>query len=35
MRDGIEVTYPFFELAGHKVWGATAMVLGEFTALFE
>ena len=21
---------PFFEISGHKVWGATAMILGEF-----
>jgi len=35
VRDGIDVTYPFFDLGGHKVWGATAMVLGEFAALFE
>ena len=28
------ISYPFFELAGHEVWGATAMILGEFAALF-
>jgi 8-oxo-dGTP pyrophosphatase MutT (NUDIX family) len=35
VRDGRDVTYPFFDLGGHQVWGATAMVLGEFAALFE
>jgi hypothetical protein len=24
---------PFFEFSGHKVWGATAMILSEFRAL--
>ena len=33
-REGIVVTYPHFELEGHHVWGATAMILGEFGALF-
>jgi 8-oxo-dGTP pyrophosphatase MutT (NUDIX family) len=35
VRDGVPVRYPFFDLGGHKVWGATAMVLGEFAALFD
>ena len=29
---GIEVRVPFFAIAGHKVWGATAIVLSEFVA---
>jgi 8-oxo-dGTP pyrophosphatase MutT (NUDIX family) len=29
-RQGIMVTYPHFEFDGHHVWGATAMILGEF-----
>ena len=29
-RQGIVVTYPHFEFDGHHVWGATAMILGEF-----
>lgn len=33
-REGVVVSYPYFELAGHEVWGATAMILGEFAALF-
>lgn len=27
---GVDVTVPFFQLDGHKVWGATAMMLSEF-----
>ena len=30
IREGIAVEYPYFDLLGHQVWGATAMVLGEF-----
>ncbi len=26
---------PFFDLFGHKVWGATAMILSEFAALLK
>lgn len=29
---GMDVTVPFFAVDGHKVWGATAMMLGEFVA---
>lgn len=29
---GVEVDVPFFAIAGHKVWGATALVLSEFVA---
>jgi 8-oxo-dGTP pyrophosphatase MutT (NUDIX family) len=29
---GVEVRVPFFAIAGHKVWGATAIVLSEFVA---
>jgi len=29
---GAEVRVPFFAIAGHKVWGATAVVLSEFVA---
>jgi 8-oxo-dGTP pyrophosphatase MutT (NUDIX family) len=35
VREGIVVDYPHFGLAGHEVWGATAMVLGEFAALWD
>ena len=33
IREGIAVEYPYFDLLGHQVWGATAMVLGEFVCL--
>ena len=32
-REGIEVEYSYLDLGGHQVWGATAMVLGEFMQL--
>jgi 8-oxo-dGTP pyrophosphatase MutT (NUDIX family) len=32
-RDGVALTVPAFQVAGHEVWGATAMVLAEFLAL--
>jgi 8-oxo-dGTP pyrophosphatase MutT (NUDIX family) len=32
-RDGIALTVPAFHVAGHEIWGATAMVLAEFLAL--
>ncbi len=35
VREGIAIEYPYFDLLGHQVWGATAMVLGEFICLLE
>lgn len=35
IREGEAVEYPYFDLAGHQVWGATAMVLGEFVCLLD
>lgn len=35
IREGIAVEYPYFDLLGHQVWGATAMVLGEFVCLLD
>ncbi len=32
-RDGVRYIVPAFRVAGHDVWGATAMVLAEFLAL--
>ena len=32
-RDGFALTVPAFHIAGHEIWGATAMVLAEFLAL--
>ena len=29
VREGILVRYPYFEIDGHEIWGATAMILGE------
>lgn len=35
IREGVAIEYPYFDLAGHQVWGATAMVLGEFVCLLN
>lgn len=32
-REGIAIEYPYFDLGGKHVWGATAMILGEFICL--
>jgi 8-oxo-dGTP pyrophosphatase MutT (NUDIX family) len=32
-RGGIALTVPAFHVAGHEIWGATAMVLAEFLAV--
>jgi 8-oxo-dGTP pyrophosphatase MutT (NUDIX family) len=32
-RDGLTIDYPYFDLLDREVWGATAMVLGEFVNL--
>ena len=32
---GRDVDYPHFQVHGHAVWGATAMILGEFGSLFD
>lgn len=34
-RGGIEVLCPFFAVDGPPVWGATAMMIGEFCALLD
>lgn len=34
-RDGVVVTYKYFDLDGERVWGATAMILSEFVSLWE
>ena len=33
IREGVAVEWPYFDLLGHQVWGATAMILGEFICL--
>lgn len=35
IREGMAIEYPYFDLLGHQVWGATAMVLGEFICLLQ
>ena len=35
IREGVAIEYPYFDLLGHQVWGATAMVLGEFICLLD
>lgn len=35
VREGVAIEYPYFDLCGHQVWGATAMVLGEFVTLLS
>jgi 8-oxo-dGTP pyrophosphatase MutT (NUDIX family) len=32
-QPGVVMDVPFFEVEGHRVWGATAMVLAEFSGL--
>jgi hypothetical protein len=32
---GFKITAPYFDLEGHVVWGATAMMLSEFAILLE
>jgi 8-oxo-dGTP pyrophosphatase MutT (NUDIX family) len=34
-REGLAIEYPYFDLLGHQVWGATAMILGEFICLLQ
>ena len=34
-REGLAVEYSYLDLCGHQVWGATAMVLGEFIHLLQ
>lgn len=33
VRDGFEFEMPYFDVDGEEVWGATAMVLAEFSAI--
>jgi 8-oxo-dGTP pyrophosphatase MutT (NUDIX family) len=35
VRDGARIDYPYFDVDGHVIWGATAMVLWEFACLFD
>jgi 8-oxo-dGTP pyrophosphatase MutT (NUDIX family) len=29
-RSGAEITAPYYEASGHRIWGATAMIMSEF-----
>ena len=33
IRDGMRVRYPYFNVEGHQVWGATGMMLSEFSEI--
>ena len=35
VREGLAIEFPYFALMGRQVWGATAMVLGEFICLLQ
>lgn len=35
LPDGRHLRVPFFHIEGHKVWGATAIILGEFVWLLR
>ena len=35
VRDGMLVKYPYFDIEGHHVWGATGMMLGELAAVLR
>jgi 8-oxo-dGTP pyrophosphatase MutT (NUDIX family) len=32
---GVDMTIPYFDVAGHEVWGATGMMLAEIAALLR
>jgi 8-oxo-dGTP pyrophosphatase MutT (NUDIX family) len=34
-REGLTIEYSYLDLCGHHVWGATAMILGEFIHLLQ
>ncbi len=34
-REGYMIDFPYFDVGDHHVWGATAMILGEFLSLFD
>ena len=33
-RSGAEITAPYYEAGGHRIWGATAMIMSEFEWIF-
>lgn len=34
-REGYLIDFPYFDLGGHQVWGATAMILSEFLTIVD
>jgi 8-oxo-dGTP pyrophosphatase MutT (NUDIX family) len=34
-RNGVEIEAPFYDVQGHFVWGATAMIISEFETLLR
>lgn len=34
-NNGCEITVPYFDIFGHTVWGATAIILSEFKAIMK
>ena len=35
VRDGVRIEFPYFDFGGHRVWGATAMILSELRDVFD
>lgn len=33
-RSGAEITAPYYAASGHRIWGATAMIMSEFERIF-
>lgn len=33
-RSGAEITAPYYDASGHRIWGATAMIISEFERIF-
>lgn len=33
-RLGVEIAAPYYEASGHRIWGATAMIMSEFERIF-
>ena len=33
-RAGVEILAPYYEIGGHRIWGATAMIISEFEQIF-
>ncbi len=33
-RSGLDITAPYYDVSGHRIWGATAMIMSEFERIF-